>query len=189
MDDVMHRAIWELPGDLTVKQGRDRYLAENGFTLAAYDAKWTPALVFGISIAVPNTPNHRRAIMWHDLHHVATGYGTDPAGEAEVSAWELRRGLKGLDLYVRAIVISVAMLGAVIAPRRMWRAWVAAGRTGENLFYREVGEYEATLAIDIATLRAHLGVPLDGLATERGLHSAAPRREEGFQRGAPTSVH
>jgi hypothetical protein len=174
MDDVSHRAIWELPGDLTVKQGRDRYLAENGFTLAAYDAKWTPASVFGISIAVPNTPNHRRAIMWHDLHHVATGYGTDPAGEAEVSAWELRRGLKGLDLYVRAIVISIAMLGAVVAPRRMWRAWVAAGRTGENLFNRELGEYEATLAIDIAALRAQLGVPLDGLATERGLHSAAP---------------
>jgi hypothetical protein len=175
MDDVAHRAISALPGGLEVKQGRDRYLAENGFTVAAYDAKWTPASVFGINIAVPNTPNHQRALRWHDLHHVATGYGTDLAGEAEVSAWELRRGLKGLDLYVRAIVISVALLGAVVAPRRTWRAWVAAGRAGENLFARELGKYDATLAMDIATLRAQLGIPPDGLATERGLHSAAPK--------------
>ena len=29
---------------------------------------------------------------WHDLHHVATGYGTGLIGEAEISAYELRAG-------------------------------------------------------------------------------------------------
>src|SRR5262245_9878283 len=112
-------------GNLSVRAGRDAYLAENGFTLEAYDAKWTPASLLGVTFAVPNTPRHRVAIMWHDLHHVATGYGTDPAGEGEISAWEIRRGLRGLDLYVSTIVISAALLGLAVAPRRTWRAWQA----------------------------------------------------------------
>jgi hypothetical protein len=77
--------------DWSVQEGRDAYLAENGFTVESYDAKWTPASLLGITFAVPNTKNHRRAIMWHDLHHVATGIGTDPAGEGEIAMWEMRR--------------------------------------------------------------------------------------------------
>ncbi|HKP59903.1 MAG TPA: hypothetical protein VJV78_24430 [Polyangiales bacterium] len=159
----------------SVRAGRDAYLAENGFTLEAYDAKWTPASVFGLKFSVPNTRAHRRAIMWHDLHHVATGYGTDLAGEAEISAWELRRGLKGLDLYVSAIVISITATGLIIAPGRMWRAWQAAGQPGRNLFDRELSDYDGLLGISIAELRARLGVPQAGLARERGLHSTAPK--------------
>src|SRR5262245_23650361 len=123
-----------LDGRVRVRAGRDEYLAENGFSVEAYDAKWTPASLFGLTFKVPNTPTHRRAIMWHDLHHVATGYGTDLSGEAEISAWELRRGLAGLDLYVSAIVVGIALSGIVIAPVRTWRAWQAASRPGGNLF-------------------------------------------------------
>jgi hypothetical protein len=158
----------------SVQVGRDAYLAENGFTLEAYDAKWTPASLLGLKFAVPNTPAHRRAIMWHDLHHVVTGYGTDLAGEGEISAWELRRGLKGLDLYVSALVISITAMGLVVAPRRTWRAWRAAERPGSNLFDRDLSDYDALLAISIAELRQQLGVPEEGLARERGLHSTAP---------------
>jgi hypothetical protein len=164
-----------LPRNSSVRAGRDAYLAENGFTLEAYDAQWTPASLLGIEFAVPNTPAHRRAIMWHDLHHVATGYGTDPAGEGEISAWEIRRGLKGLDAYVSAIVISGVVLGLMVAPARTWRAWQAAGQPGTNLFARDPGDYEALLATSIAELRRQLGVPEQGLARERGLHSTAPK--------------
>ena len=164
-----------LDGRLSVREGRDAYLAENGFTLAAYDAKWTPASLLGMTFAVPNTPTHRRAIMWHDLHHVATGYGTDPAGEAEISAWELRRGLAGLDLYVSSIVVTATLMGVLVAPIRTWRAWQAAGAAGSNLFARELAEYEPVLELPIAALRERLGVPPQGLARERALHSTAPR--------------
>lgn len=158
----------------TVQQGRDAYLAENGFTVESYDFKWTPASLLGITFAVPNTENHRRAIMWHDLHHVATGFGTDPAGEGEVSVWELRRGLKGLDLYVSSIVIAGAMLGLVVAPKRMLRAWRASGTGGPQLFCRELSDYERVLSMSIGELRATLGVPATGIAVERGYHSTAP---------------
>src|SRR5215467_14616440 len=99
-----------LPADWGVREGRDTYLAENGFTTAAYDVKWTDASFFGVRFRVPNTARHRWAIMLHDLHHVATGYGTDLVGEAEISAWELRRGLRGLGFYVGSIVAGGALM-------------------------------------------------------------------------------
>ena len=115
-----------------MRDGRTPYLAENGFTVDAYDSKWTDASFFGIRFRVPNTARHRQAIMMHDLHHVATGYGTDLVGEAEISAWEVRRGLRGVGAYVGAIVIAGATAGLVFAPRRTLRAW-RASRPGGSL--------------------------------------------------------
>lgn len=95
-----------LPSNWSVEQGLNAYLEENGFTVKAYDAPRTPASFLGLRFSVPNTPRHRWAIMLHDLHHVATGYGTDPAGEGQISAWECRRGLRPLGLYVGSIGVS-----------------------------------------------------------------------------------
>jgi hypothetical protein len=163
--------------EATVEQGRDAYLHENGFTLEAYEAAWTPASFLGLRFAVPNTSRHRWAIRLHDLHHVATGYGTDPAGEAEISAWELRRGIRSLGLYVGTIVLGLALLGLVIAPRRTLRAWRASGPAGRTLFnQRDEVAYESLLRRPVGELRTLLGVPRLGLAEcPGGLHSRAPQ--------------
>ena len=76
--------------EFSVERGRDAYLAENGFSVETYTAKYTPASFLGIPLNVPNTKRHQWAIKLHDLHHVATGYGTDMAGEAEI--WPGKRG-------------------------------------------------------------------------------------------------
>ncbi|MFW6197732.1 MAG: hypothetical protein ACOC5B_02595 [Myxococcota bacterium] len=163
------------PAGWTVRQGLDAYLGENGFTVEAYDAPTTEAVFLRVTFHVPNTPAHRRAIMRHDLHHVVTGYGTDPAGEGEISAWEIRRGLRGLDLYVRSIVVGGLMLGLTVAPRRTLRALRASGRG--NLFDVDDHTYEALMDRTIGELRAELGIPEEGLADHpRGLHSGAPHR-------------
>ena len=161
--------------ELPVRLLRDAYLAENGFSVDSYDANRAPIAVMGITIQIPNTPARRRAVRWHDLHHVATGFGTDFAGEGEISAWELRRGLRGLGLYVGAIVIGVAAIGLVVAPRRTLRAWLASGRGHGNLFARDLADYEGLLNMNIAQLRERLHVPPRGIAAARGLHAAAPR--------------
>ena len=161
-----------LPAEWTVERGRDAYLAENGFSVAGYDAAWTPASLFGVRFRVPNTARHRWAIMWHDLHHVATGYGTDLVGEAEVSAWECRGGLRPLGLYTGAIVLGLALLGLVVAPRRT----VAAFRAGRRSLFQEPVAYPDALALTVEDLRELLDLPAAGLAsTSRRLHPAAPR--------------
>lgn len=167
------------PGSWSVRRARDAYLAENGFTLEGYDDAWTSASFFGIPLKVPNTKRHRWAIMLHDLHHVATGYGTDLVGEGEISAWELR-GIGSLGLYVGSIVVAGTLAGALLAPRRAVAAWRAAS-SARSLFELvppdpDDASYEVLLDLTVGELRARLGVPADGLSREpRRLHDFAPR--------------
>jgi len=112
--------------------------------------------------------------MWHDLHHVLTGFGTDLAGEAEVSAWECRGGLRPLGLYTGGIVLGLALAGLVVAPRRTLAAW-RHGPAGGSLFH-EPCSYEEALADSVGRLREELGLPPAGLAeSPRRLHADAPR--------------
>lgn len=164
-----------LPADWSVKQGLDAYLEENGFTLEAYDAPRTPASFLGVRFTVPNPPRHKWAIMLHDLHHVATGFGTDPAGEGQISAWECRQGLRPLGLYVGSIVMSGALLGLIVAPIRTVRAWRASAHS-LSLFHDKAPSHDELLGRTIGELRTLLGIPPDGLSTgSRGLHSLAPK--------------
>lgn len=161
--------------DRSVRDGRDAYLAENGFSVAAYDDAWTEASFFGLDFKVPNTRRHRRALMRHDLHHVATGYGTDLAGEAELSAWEIRTGLRGVDLYVGSIIVAGAMAGLVLYPRRTLAAWRQGREAKANLFGDPLA-YAELLDLDVAGLRARMGVAREGVYRgTRGLHPNAPR--------------
>ena len=106
------------PPEWTVRRARDAYLETNGFDVESYDGRWTKFELGPFTLGVPNTRRHRWAIMLHDLHHVATGYGTDIAGEGEISAWELRRGIRHLGPYVGSIVFAGALTGMLLAPRR-----------------------------------------------------------------------
>lgn len=160
-----------LPAELRVGEALDAYLEENGFDKALYDAKWTPASFLGVPVPVPNTKKHRAAIMRHDLHHVATGFGTDLAGEAEISAWEARRGFSNVGLYTTGIIAGLALVGLVAWPRRALRAARAPGR--RNLFRDDLA-YDELLAMTVGELRALLGVPREGLAAARKLHDKAP---------------
>jgi hypothetical protein len=163
-----------LPPELSVAEGLEAYLEENGFDRALYDSAWTPASLFGIPVPVPNTKKHRFAIMRHDLHHVATGFGTDPVGEAEISAWEARRGFGRIGLYTTGIVSGLVLLGLLLNPRRTVAA-LESGRGGRNLFGGEV-PYETLLSWTVGELRTHLGLPERGLAERRALHDKAPAR-------------
>lgn len=164
-----------IPPEWRVQDARDAYLEENGFSVAEYDSKWTKASVLGVPFVVPNTAKHRWAIMLHDLHHVACGYGTDLAGEAEISAWEARRGLRALGPYVGSIVVAGALMGLLVAPRRTWATFRASGEGRPSLF-DSARSYDELLAMDVAALRAELGLPREGLATRpRALHAHAPR--------------
>ena len=168
----MHSLERPLPAELPVADALQAYLDENGFDKSLYDAPYTPASFLGISFGMPNTPSHRLAIMRHDLHHVATGYGTDLAGEAEISAWEVRRGFGDIGLYVGAIISSGVLLGMLGWPLRTIAASRAPGR--KNLFGKEL-RYDDLLAMTVGELRELLGVPRDGLVGARQLHANAPK--------------
>lgn len=166
-----------LPATWTVREARQAYLDENGFTVAAYDAPRTEGAFLGIRFTVPNTPRHRWAIMRHDLHHIATGYGTDLRGEGEISAWELRAGVGPLGLYVGSIVLIGTLMGLLLAPLRTSRAWRAGARR-RSLFHAggDDADLDALLDMRVGELRKRLGIADTGLRCgRRGLYSLAPR--------------
>lgn len=157
---------------MRLRDARDAYLAENGFTTESYDAPTTKGSFLGVGFSVPNPPSHRRAIRLHDLLHVATGYGTDHAGEGEISAWQARRGLHGAGHYVGAIVLANVAIGMLLAPRRTWAA-LRLSPGGRSLLAADV-DYDALLERTVGELREMLGLPALGLTAARRLHSHAP---------------
>ena len=160
----------------SVKEGLGEYLAENGFDSAEYTAPTFRLKLFGRYFDAPNSPDRQWAIPLHDLHHVASGYGTDWVGEAEIGVWELRAGCKTPVVYY--LNAMAALIGVVLAPRRMVATWHAA--RGARALYRSGLSYEQALGMTIGELRAHLGVPEGGLGGERRLHAdaEASRREQ-----------
>jgi len=163
-----------------MREARDRYYEVNGFGADGGDSlSWVPLSLFGLTLYIPNSDARRRAVRIHDLHHVATGYRTDLAGETEIAAWELATGC---GRWVAAWVLNAGALGLglAIAPRRVIRAW-ARGRHTRNLYGeagvervlpRTVGEVRAELELDRPAPAARardaaavvaLGTPMLGL--------------------------
>ncbi len=154
----------------TVRAALEGFLSINGFTTESYDAPTVAIPLGAFTVHLPNTAGRKRAVRWHDLHHVATGYGTDLVGEAEIGAWELRAGCTTLAAWV--LNGMAATLGLFIAPVRTVRAFLAA-RTMTTLYRLDL-DYDAALAMPVSELRARMGVGPDGVATAPArLHAAA----------------
>jgi hypothetical protein len=147
---------------LTLEAARKIYFEKNGFgDGGGYDAAWVDFKLGPIPFPFPNTAPRVRAVRYHDLHHIVTGYETSFVGELEISAWEIGSGCADM---AAAWYLNLGGMGfgALIAPRKVWRAFVL-GRTTAN-FYREpfdaallsrtIGEARATLGLDTSQPRA-----------------------------------
>lgn len=159
----------------SVQDARHRYLERNGFSMDAYEAPTVAIPVGPITFHLPNTKGRKKLIRLHDLHHVATGYGTDLIGEGEIGAWEIGAGCTNLAGYVYN---GLAMFtGLFLAPRRIAAAF-RHGRRGVTLYKLALSEdeVEEILAQPVAALRARLRIPKEGAADRPARrHSAAPK--------------
>ena len=90
MDTLKEQLSKPYAANLPVRRALEMYLEENGFSASEYDASVVKVTFWSVTFPLPNPPSRQVAVRLHDLHHVVTGYGTDPVGEAEISAWDLR---------------------------------------------------------------------------------------------------
>jgi hypothetical protein len=141
--------------DLLVKEAREQYFKRSGFDETSYSTNWVRFGIGPLAFYIPNLPARKRAAPLHDLHHIATGYDTTWAGEAEVSAWELASGGCGRHTIAWLFVLSGALLGCFISPRRVVRAW-NRGTGSRNLFDREFSE--EILSQTVGSLRSQLQI-------------------------------
>jgi hypothetical protein len=144
----------------TVRSARDRFLATIPFDPAAYAARDFPVQIGRWRLRLP----HPGKLHLHDLHHVATGRGTGWIGEAEVSMFEIRSG--SLSPLILLYCLAGVILGMIMAPRRVLRAWRLA--RGARSLYRSEIPYETLLDMSLAELRLRLGLPADGFTFPGG---------------------
>jgi hypothetical protein len=134
---------------------RDEYFRVNGFGVdGGYNAAWVDFKLGPVPMPFPNSKGRVRAVRFHDLHHVLTGYATDTLGEFEISAWEVASGCA--DFWVAwQLNLGGMLAGALSIPRRTWRAFMR-GRHSRNLYRasyddallsRRVGEVQQALAL------------------------------------------
>ena len=125
---------------MTLLEARTHYFESNGFGVdGGYGDAWVTIKLFDmIPVRFPNTPGRVRAVRYHDLHHVMTGYQTDMHGEAEISTWELATNCRGM---IAAWLLNAGGMayGLLTAPRDMFHAW-ARGRHSHNLYDRDFDE-------------------------------------------------
>jgi hypothetical protein len=145
---------------LSMREARDLYFKQNGFSMDHYSASTFTIKLAGIPFTFPSTASRKRALPLHDFHHILTGYGTNFMGEAEIGAWELRGGCNSFITYYLngwAVVI-----GLLLSPRRVLRAFRAA--RGQHTLYLEDQPYAALLEFTVGALRRKLGIPPAGFA-------------------------
>jgi hypothetical protein len=148
----------------TLREARTRYFQVNQFgDNGGYDDAWVDFKLGPIPMPFPNTAARVRAVRYHDLHHVLTGYDTNTIGEFEISAWEIAAGCKG---YIAAWQLNLGgmLAGMFISPSRIWRAFLR-GRHSHTLYDRQLDEL---LEGKVRTARESTGVDAPGRAAGIG---------------------
>lgn len=147
---------------MTLAEGRDQYFKHNNFgPNGGYDEPWVDFKFGPIPMPIPNTKGRVRAVRYHDLHHVLTGYATDTLGEFEISAWEIGSGCKD---FITAWQLNLSGLfgGVLLTPRKTWRAFVR-GRHSRNLYGTPYDEVLLKERVD--EVRSRLGLQETASAT------------------------
>lgn len=81
----------------------------------------------GFYFYIPNFEARKKAVLWHDVHHLVTGYSAGHfLEECEISAWEIASGCRS---YWAAFVINTSgvLLGCYINPRKILQAYTEDG--------------------------------------------------------------
>ena len=118
--------------------------------------RWAKLRFGNFYIPFPNTASRKRALMFHDIHHIATGYESNWKGECEISAWEVSTGCGS---YTAAWVLDLGgfALGLMVFPIATFKAFVRGRRTlnfyrnsytREQLMDMEIGEVQTILKLN-----------------------------------------
>lgn len=145
---------------ISMRQARAQYFADNAFgDDGGYSDTWVDFKLGPLPFPFPNTQARLKALAYHDLHHISTGYQTDIRGEFEISAWEVGAGCKD---FAAAWILNLSGVagGMFTSPVRTFRAFVRGCRS-ETFYGRDV---DGVLAMSVEAARA--GAKLDRASSE-----------------------
>jgi len=104
----------------------------------------------------PNFDARRKAVLWHDMHNIATGYSAASIlGESEIAAWEIGAGC-GSYWAAFFIDLSAVMMGILINPWKVLKAY-ASGKRTTSLYHNRISR-ENALNANVHQLRTQLNL-------------------------------
>ena len=120
---------------------------------------WFRVRVGPLSVRLPNPPARQRAVFFHDVNHVLTGYNTVFSdGEMVIAAFEIGCGCGrfGIAWFINLCMMAI---GTLLRPRALFRAFVR-GRRQLSIYHR-AEDRTALRARTVDEMRALLGVDRD----------------------------
>jgi hypothetical protein len=151
---------------LTVGDALARHYAAHGLPADGGESNpWFRVRIGPLSVRLPNPPARQRAVFFHDVNHILTGYNTVFSdGEMVIAGFEVGTGCGRFGI---AWFINLTMMafGLVLRPRAIFHAFVR-GRGCSSIYHRRedrvelrmklVGEMKKLLALDQAVVGADL---------------------------------
>lgn len=124
------------PSSATVDDALTRYYETHGLPPdgGAHEA-WFHVQLGPLHIPLPNPPARRRAVFYHDVHHLVTGYDTVfSVGEIRIAAFEV--GASCGRVWVAWLLnLGLMAVGIFVRPRDAFRAF-RRGRGSGSLYLR-----------------------------------------------------
>lgn len=144
----------KFPSEMKLSEAINLFYTLNGFPTdgGVSEDKWSPYGCRDLKVYLPNFEWRKKAIPFHDLHHILTGYPCSPIGEFQISAWEFAAG-KYPNLYTTLFCIPLVSMGAILIPKKQFKAFVR-GRQSKTLY--ENYSYEALLDMTIGELTGEI---------------------------------
>ena len=147
----------QYPERMSLAEARELFFARSGLGQdGGYGARWVKVESKPFPVYFPNTSCRVAAAKLHDLHHVATEYGVDWTGEAEIAGWEIASGC-GWHGWAWILNLGAFTIGLFRSPRRLFRAFVRGRHTSANLYHDAMPD-ESLALVDVGTLRRRLGL-------------------------------
>ncbi len=144
----------KVPPCITLLEARDLAYKLNGFPADGGVSKnrWSPIAFGGFKVYLPNFRWRRKAIPFHDLHHILTGYEFSPEGEFQMAAWEFAAG-RYPSIYATLFCIPLVGMGAFLIPKKQFTAFVR-GRRSRTLYHEY--DYDETLRRLVGEMRSEI---------------------------------
>lgn len=144
----------EIDPRITLREAVSQFYLRHGFPEdgGVSADSWSPFGCRDLKVHLPNFAWRRKAIPFHDLHHVLTGYPFCPTGEFEMAAWEFAAGRYPNPL-TTLFCIPLVGLGACLTPKRSLAAFVR-GKHSQTLYTGR--DYQELLDKSVAEVRAEI---------------------------------
>ena len=169
----------------TLRTALAGYFADNGFGAdGGYGDAWVDFSLGPLPFPFPNTEGRKRAVRFHDLHHLITGYPTDTVGELTISAWEIGAGCG--DFYAAWVInLSGLGLGALVGGRRGRPDGLERAVAVEHALLARVAFGDGAVGGDAAPAVVDAGV--DAGRRGRGLAHGSGRKQDQPGQRVPSS--